>query len=149
MKKTVILLTAIIGMLFLCWNCFADNIDDGIARLKSQDEDVREDAIEYLGSVGGKRAEDALLEAMTDPEEDIRKKAVEAIGKVGGSKSIPALIRALNDDSLGVRMEAVNSLGQMGDESAIDPLQEIAGSTINPFISQKASKAIMRIKGRK
>ncbi len=148
MKKTGIFLTAVVSVLFLCCHCSADNIDDGIAKLKNPDDDIREDAVEYLGSVGGKRVEDALLEAMTDPEEDVRQSAVEAIGKVGGSKAVPSLIRALSDDSFGVRMEAIKSLGKIGDASAIDPLQEIAGSTINPWISQKASKAIVKIKGR-
>jgi len=149
MRKSAVCLAVIISLFVLCGDCFADNIDDGIAKLKNPDADIREGAAEYLGSVGSKRAEKALLEAMTDSEEDVRQRAVEAIGKVGGSESVPALIRALKDDSFGVRMEAIKSLGEMGDESAIDSLQEIARSTINPWVSQKASKAIVKIKSRR
>ena len=126
----------------------ADNIDDGIERLKSPEKDVREEAAEYLGSVGDERAVEALIEAMTDPEDDVREEAAKALGKIGGPESISILIQALQDDDVGVRGKAVTALGKIGDEHAIEPLQEIAASTWNPLLSKAAAKSIMQIKAR-
>ncbi len=136
------------GILIIGATVFADNIDDAIARLKKGDEDVREDAVEYLGNVGDQRAVEALMEAMIDPKDDIREKAAKGLGKIGGPDAVPVLIKALKDDSFGVRGEAIKALGRIGDQRAIDPLQRIAADAINPWTSQAASKAIMNIKNR-
>ena len=147
MKKVFFMSVLCVAVALSGW-IYADNIDDGIARLKSADEDTREDAAEYLGNVGDERAVEALLEAVTDPSDDVREEAIQSLGKIGNTDCTPALIRALQDDEIGVRGAAIKSLGQVGDLTAIDALQEIAASTWNPLLSQSASKAIMQIKGR-
>ncbi len=128
----------------------ADNVQDGIDRLKNGNKDIREEAAEYLGSVGaGNQAvQSALIEAMTDPVGDVRESAAKALGKVGDTDAVPVLIRALKDDDFGVRNAAVKALGSVGDERAVDPLQEVAANAWNPFVSKEASKSIMQIKAR-
>lgn len=147
-NKRALYLCGFIGSMLLATSIFADNIDDAIARLKTGGEDQRKDAAEYLGSVGDERAVKALMDAMTDPEDDIREEAAEGLGKIGGADAVPLLIRALHDESIGVVRAAIKSLGRIGDDRAIDPLQEKAADTAVPWISQEASKSIMRIKQR-
>jgi len=127
---------------------YADNIADGLARLKNGDEETREEAAEYLGNVGDERAVKALMEAMTDPSDDVREEAIKSLGKVGGPQCTPVLVKALKDDQIGVRSAAIGALGKVGDVTAVDSLQEIAASTWNPLLSQSAAKAIMQIKNR-
>ena len=127
---------------------YADNIDNGIAKLKNGNEEAREEAAEYLGNVGDERALKALMAAMTDPSDDVREEAIKSLGKVGGPQCTTALVKALRDDQIGVRSAAIGALAKVGDDTAIDSLQEIAATTWNPLLSQAASKAIMQIKNR-
>lgn len=92
-----------------------------LARLRSEDPDVRAEAAEFLGTKGSERCLDALISTLKDdPAPSVRRAAAEALGRIGASayepdvkpeSSIEASLRgALEDDAEEVQEEARDAL---------------------------------------
>ena len=71
---------------------------------------VRSNAAYALGTIGDKRATDALIGALSDKETWVRLRAVTAMRRVRNKKAVPSLERALSDPNILVRQAAVRSL---------------------------------------
>ncbi|RJP62157.1 MAG: HEAT repeat domain-containing protein [Candidatus Auribacter fodinae] len=138
------------AVVILCLSsiAFADTIDDAIQQLSSPEEDVREEAVAFLGGRGDDRAFEPLLNALNDTSEDVREEAVRALSKLGKPEACPALIKILNDDSFGVRREAIKALELIGDDAAAEALEKLAATTSNPWTSDHAAKAAVKIRMR-
>lgn len=92
------------------------------ALINDFDPIVKQKAAETLGSLGDKKAVNALIEALSDEEPDVRAEACKALGELSERKAIPYLIDCLHDDSSQVVLAAANSLFTFSDKIAIDPL---------------------------
>jgi len=83
---------------------------------------VRVRAADALGSIGGPRVVEAVLELLQDKDEFLRRTAVEILNAVKDERAYFYLIQALADEDWWVRERAVDALGQLGDERAIPEL---------------------------
>ena len=88
-------------------------------RLHSGDPEVRAEAVEMLGKVGGKRAVASLIKALRDP--DTMYEAAEALGKIGDVRAVKPLIETLADVPEGEVWSYGRALGKIG-EPAVEPL---------------------------
>jgi len=74
-------------------------------------DDLNRDAAAWaLGRIGGQRALEPLLEALSDPRWQVRRKAAQALGSLEDDNSVPALTGALEDAVTVVREWAARSL---------------------------------------
>ena len=97
-------------------------IRPALAILRHPDADVRRGAIEVLGKVGAREAQQALIERLGDHSPDVRRGAVSALGMIGGEGVVEPLIGALEDSDASVRKEAAMMLSSFNDERVIGPL---------------------------
>jgi len=89
--------------------------------LKSEDPDLRRQAITALGALKCKDVFPELIAAVGDKDPRTRAKAAEALWSLGGSDTkdaIPALLPLLKDKESAVRLSAAGALGQIGPEAA-------------------------------
>jgi len=95
-----------------------------ILDLESKESDVRGRAAFALGQLGGEKAVEPLIKALTaDKESGVRVTAAFALGRSGGEKAVEPLIKALTaDKESGVRGTAAEALGWSGNEKAVKPL---------------------------
>lgn len=91
-------------------------------------EDVREEAVEWLGAQPDPRSLEALVRATTrDPSREVRAEAAETLGELDLPAATDALLEvARTHQERAVRQEAVEALGERGDERALDGLVRIA-----------------------
>jgi hypothetical protein len=96
------------------------DVQSSLSLLNSENENVRQQAVETLGQIGPK-AEPAvprLIEALKDDFEGVRFAAAAALGEIGAKakKAEPALIEALQDhsESEAVRQLAARALPDLG-----------------------------------
>lgn len=64
--------------------------------LKCTDGNVKRMCCSALGKIGDIRAEDGLINCVTDPRPQIREYAIKALGRIGSKKSINALNKVLS-----------------------------------------------------
>jgi HEAT repeat protein len=69
-------------------------------------ERIRGMSADYLGSIKGEKAEEALLEVTNDPSPYIRRKAIEALFRIGSDAGLRAVEAALDDGDPVVRAKA-------------------------------------------
>jgi HEAT repeat protein len=81
-----------------------------VDRLISIDGPNRDAAAWALGRIGGQRALEPLLDALSDPRWQVRREAAQALGSLEDDKSVPALTGALEDPVTVVREWAARSL---------------------------------------
>ena len=84
-----------------------------------EDEQVRAEAAEALGTLGG-AGYDAVTEATQDPSTRVVEAAVTALGEIADPGAVPLLLEtaAAEGDPL-IREAAVAALGAIGDERAV------------------------------
>jgi HEAT repeat protein len=120
------------------------------ALLKDEDDYVRRQACESLGSTGDAKALDAILETAKNQDSEMRRHAANALAefKPVADKAVDALIALLKDKDDGVREDAIICLSKMGPEArkALPELERIsktapADSRIQ-FEAQQAQKSI-------
>lgn len=77
-----------------------------------------------LATLGGKRAGDTLLAALTDRSDDafVRGAAAFGLGLLGVEAAVPDLIAALDEESEPLKIGALAALGRLGDAQAVGPL---------------------------
>ena len=97
-----------------------------VISLRDNDKNVRENACEILGRLGGKAATseviNGLVVSLGDSDWNIRKSACEALGKVGEkaatSQVINGLVISLGDSDNNVRASACEVLRRLGEKAA-------------------------------
>ena len=107
-------------------------------------EDVREQALEWLGAQPDPRSLDALVRATTrDPSRDVRAEAAETLGELDLPEATDALLRiARTHEERGVRQEAVEALGERREERVLDGLVDIVGTDPDPSVRREAVETI-------
>jgi hypothetical protein len=85
-----------------------------IASLKSEEDEVRADAVCRLAGITDKRAILPLVSALRDPAVSVRKCAARSLGRSESTTAVQPLIDALSDSDRGVRDSAAESLGHLG-----------------------------------
>ena len=94
-------------------------LDRIISLLKDENDEVRGNAAQALGSIGDDKAIEPLKEALKDESKYVRGSAADALGRIGDAKAIEPLIEALKDESERVRGCAADALGLIGDAKAL------------------------------
>ncbi len=74
------------------------DITDLIKSLEHKDSNVRQSAVETLGSMGDEKAVDALILVLKDRNKFVRQQAVAALGKIGGERLVQPLTQALDEE---------------------------------------------------
>lgn len=89
--------------------------------LRAEDNDIKEEVVNALWSIGSESAADYLEKALENPP-FVRQRALEAIASIRGEAAVPILSSYLDDDEEWVRSTVVKSLGEIGGEKVIAPL---------------------------
>jgi hypothetical protein len=100
------------------------------ATLYHQDERVRKETIRTMVKLGGREAENLIIELLTDKNAGIIRQAVLSLGIMKSQSAVQPLLdivtgRDLFLASLPVKKEAVQALGRIGDRRATPVLVEI------------------------
>ena len=93
---------------------FETDIEKVLTSLKSEEEEVREDAVSRLAGITDERIVLPLIYALRDPSPSVRKAAARSLGKSESINAVQSLIDALVDSDRGVRDTAAESLGHFG-----------------------------------
>lgn len=122
MKAVLINLLIILSV--FTFGCFSDDTEKYLKDLKSENIEVRNDAIYHLGENKEKGAVPMLIKLLNDNNEprEIRLNTIEALGKIGESNSIDALAGVLRERDKEIRIAAVEALGKIKDPRAIPSL---------------------------
>ena len=117
----------------------------------TEDHDYRQEAAEYLASVGENRKDaiKVLEQLVRASAEKTRQNAGFALAKLGSRKAIPALVEALGYDNQLIRLRAVDALGEFNGEAkpAIQSLRSAADSIFNAELRRRAVIALKKIEG--
>ena len=97
-------------------------IKDLVSALRDADWWVRVRAADALGTLGGPKVIDAVIDLVSDPDDFIRRYAVEILNTVPDKRAVEPLIRALEDHDWWVRERAIDALAKTRDPRAIEPL---------------------------
>jgi len=98
---------------------------DMLKRPEEKNVNLRWYATAALGKLGGERAEEKLVELITDADPGVRFYAIHSMARLGNPDFVPAMIERLNEDpDDGVRTVAAYALGEMRDGRAIESLKE-------------------------
>ena len=123
-----------------------------IKRLKDKNEDInlRVEAAEDLGIIGGKRAVSALKEAsLRDPSKKVRAKAASVLGVIGSKEVVSALKEALGDSRRDERARAAGILGKIGGEEAVLALREASLRDSSKKVRTRATNVLNKIECRR
>jgi len=93
---------------------FDEDFEKIIASLKSEDEEIRADAVSRLLGITDERVVLPLLYALRDPAVSVRRCAARSLGRCDSSTAVQPLVDALSDSDRGVRDNAAESLGHLG-----------------------------------
>jgi HEAT repeat protein len=118
------------------------------AAFKDKDIEVRGAAAVALGQYLDASAIPALVGALEDKQEFVRAQAAHALGVNGraSAQAVPTLVKLLaSDKDQEVKRQAANALGLIGERSAIPALERAQHST-DPYLSQAALEAIVRLR---
>ncbi|MGQ9630681.1 MAG: tetratricopeptide repeat protein [bacterium] len=98
-SKAIIAILILLGIFVSISPVSANEVEDLISKLKSEDAEVRAEAVEALGETGDPRAVAPLIEVLLrDPDKEVRKRASEALDRIGERKTEKALgIRIVSD----------------------------------------------------
>jgi len=93
-----------------------------LARRTAIDEDIRDDAVLWLGFAAG----DALGPDAADSEDDVRETVIFALSQRPADEAIPALVRVIEGDHpVHLKKSALFWLGQTDRRRAVDVYEEI------------------------
>lgn len=142
--KTILCLLALAG---LAISVGADEVEDLISALGSEDESVRKYAAEDLIDFADPRSVDPLIAALKDDYWGVRSNAAFALGEIRDTRAVEPLIEALNDEDYLVRGSAAFALGEIGDPRAVDPLIDAFEDEQHPVIRAADAAALDKIIG--
>jgi HEAT repeat protein len=123
-----------------------DELRDLAARLRSPDQEVREDAARALAR-RCPEARGVLMEALAARDARVRRLAALALGEAREAVAFGRLVELLQDRVGPVRRAAAEALGRLGDERAIVPLCRALKDPA-PEVRGAAAVALGRIGGR-
>ena len=121
---------------------------EAIARLEalvvdSPHAEVREEAANMLGNVGGEQSWQALVEALDDSEENVRWFAVEGLRKLGATQAFQRVSEVLlEDESARVRAQAAIALGELGQPASFGALRQALVGDPSEQVRDKAAAAL-------
>ena len=102
-----------------------NDINNILQALESSDPDIRELALDNLGTLKPDNAFNIILPYLLEQDIEVRSAAACNLGEIGDSKAIPYLIEiAKNDSSEKVRAEALSALGDYRDTAILNCLIE-------------------------
>ena len=109
MYRTVAIILGIILLIIAGERAFASSIDDLVANLHSNDQQIQMLAVEELGKIKDDRAVDALLQLVVNRGEDwrIKIKAIRLLGDVPDSRVLERLVKIFNDPFLNEECPAI------------------------------------------
>jgi HEAT repeat protein len=110
------------GAILLSPPLFADELDDAIAAMKSEDCLAMQAACKTLGDIGGPKAQSALTSAFRDQMGMVQDDAADALARIGGAAIEKLFIDSLQSDSFGTTRAAIRGLGAMKSRKAVKPL---------------------------
>lgn len=93
-----------------------------LERLKSEDPDTREKAVEELTRSPNPAAVQTLLDMLRDSAWHVRFGAAKTLGMMKEKSAVDFLIELLGDGDISVRSQAASSLGMIGDARAVESL---------------------------
>jgi HEAT repeats/PBS lyase HEAT-like repeat len=99
------------------------DIEELIAALHNEDDDIRAMAARELGRLRTRQAVEPLLAALNDPRYWlVRCNAAEALGMIGDVRAVEPLIASLKHLDMNTQIAAAEALGNLGDPRAIEAL---------------------------
>ena len=107
--------------------------------LFDQDPEIREAAVESLGSTGTLGASHGLGYALTDANQLVRRTAIELLAEIGTRDALAALAITLNDPDVELRLAAVYELADNESVAASALLQRFLSDT-DPLVTEVAAK---------
>ncbi|MBN2026592.1 MAG: HEAT repeat domain-containing protein [Actinobacteria bacterium] len=110
------------------YNCptVTKEVIDRLERLyKNKDWHVRLAATQALRGIGGYRAVEPLIKALTDINSDVRRATAEALGNIGDDRAVEALVKSLRDDDWGMRQVSADALGNICGDGAVELFKDI------------------------
>jgi hypothetical protein len=124
----------------------ADQMDDLIQRLKSQDVHERRQAAKALGKLTDPRVMEPLIALLQDQEAIIRLHIIRALRQLGDRRAVFPLMQVFKEDSDWLlRMEAAEALEDLGDHGAVPLLIELLGD-LDFKARVRAEKALRTLK---
>lgn len=109
-----------------------------IKAVKNEDFQVRHQAVDALGKMGGQAVVPVLIEALGDSNKSVRSHAIFALSQIG-QPAVPALIDALHKEERRIPSHAALALGKIGDATAVPELIEALS---NPSMIFNATQAL-------
>ncbi|MCX7966634.1 MAG: HEAT repeat domain-containing protein [Syntrophorhabdaceae bacterium] len=138
-------------------------------------DDVAEEAIESLASIGSRDAIMALIELMShktrrslcvsklsqlmgryiewiaeglnSPNPHVRTSIIDILARMKHPDATEVIIKALDDPDIDVRLTAINALGYLGSRYGEKKLSRIAVYDNNEVVRDAAKKVLMKVKG--
>jgi HEAT repeat protein len=122
-----------------------------IRALNDADSDVRSNAADVLGKIGGFRAVRTLIRALNDADLNVCRRAADALGRIG-EPAVEPLIKALNDSDIQrVRVNAADALATIGDNFVSSDDNRTAGLLLRVLkdssfsVKREAAKALGKL----
>jgi len=97
-----------------------------IAALRDSDAEVRQSALQLVGSLGDQTAAGDVARTLADPVDDVRKSALDALRKIGGPASAGAIFnQGLRETDPELQVEFFDAALSLGDGDAIPRLADL------------------------
>ncbi|MGF1467012.1 MAG: HEAT repeat domain-containing protein [Sandaracinaceae bacterium] len=117
-------------------------------RVDDDDDEVRAQLADVLGTVDGAAAAEALGLLLGDPTPRVQRAAALSLARRGDGTGLGLVLEAIDDAER--RYEAVRALGLLGAEEAAEPLARLAGSLLKPLsLRAEAGAALVRLGDRR
>ncbi|GAB1543629.1 hypothetical protein NUACC21_63050 [Scytonema sp. NUACC21] len=123
-------------------------IDAIIHTLFDDDEGVRKEAADYLGTRKIERAVEPLIALTKDPSESVQTSAATALGNIRDRRATPALAECLKSTNKVVRLSAIGALYKMRDPASVDAILDALEDTLSS-IRYRAVKTLGRLGDKK
>ena len=126
------------------------NPDVWIEQLYGDNVDDAQNAAALLGQYGGKKALEALRDALTHGDARVRAAAILALGQLENPSVVPDLTdRLLHDNASMARQAAAQSLGLMGAHGAMADLETAVKTDTKGKVRKAAQIALAQIRSRR
>ena len=96
---------------------FEANFEEIITSLRSDNAEVREDAVSRLAGITDERVILPLIYVLRDPVSSVRRSAARSLGRSNSPTAVQPLVEALSDPDRSVRDAAAESLAHLGEHS--------------------------------
>lgn len=117
-----------------------------VADLKSENWQIRYEALRLLSQLGGAEHSPAIVPLLNDPESLIRRTAATVVGEFKETRAIEPLLALLRDSDLTVRAAAASALGVIGDHRAATGLLAALKTTTDATVSLEIASALAKLK---